>query len=165
MRIAAFRKNSLTETEPVRPFPSPAVLSGNASPGRWGVQLVLASSSLFFVLLQSVCTFFAAIAGLRLLLGVGALASLAAFGAYWDRFHIDSIRLPVMAIALIGSCLSLAGVMRVWSLRHRSASHWRRKAIAPSILWRERGEFALSLITLALIAIEEVAHFHHAHHF
>jgi hypothetical protein len=129
------------------------------------MQLVLASSSFFFVVLQSVCTFFAAIAGLRLLLGAGALASIAGFGAYWDGYHIDSIRLPMMAIALIGSSLSLAGLMRVRGLRNRSASQWRRKLTAPGKLWLERGEFALSLTTLALIAIEEFAHLHHAHHF
>jgi hypothetical protein len=58
------------------------------------------------VLLQSICTF-AAVDGLRLVIGVGSLAVSAGIGTAMDRFHQDWIRVPMIVLALLGSSLNL----------------------------------------------------------
>src|SRR5271163_1214491 len=56
----------------------------------------IAWSSFFFALLQSICTFLAALNGLRLLIGIGSLAATAGFATVLDRFHADWIRIPMI---------------------------------------------------------------------
>ena len=120
---------------------------------------VLGWSSFFFALLQSVCTFFIAVSGLRLLIGVGSLAMSAGVVGALDRFHTDWIRVPMLAIALIGALVNLAVLAQIRYLRGRPASQWRMKPPSVRTLRMERLQFALSIAALALIGLEE--YFHH----
>jgi hypothetical protein len=122
------------------------------------VQGVIVWSSLFFAVLQSACTFFMAVDGLRLVIGAGVLASLTAAGAAWDRLHVDSIRVPMVVAAIAGVALNLAILLQVRHLRSRPASRWRLQPLTPGRIKRERVQLALSLITLALIGLEEILH-------
>jgi hypothetical protein len=119
---------------------------------------VIAWSSLFFVLLQSVCTFFTALDGLRLVIGVGALASVVGAGERWDKVHADWIRVPMVIFALAGALLNLTILMHVRHLRNRPAAQWRRQPLPPGKVRRERLQLVLSVVTLALIVLEEVTH-------
>ena len=130
------------------------VIPGEAEP----VQGVIVWSSLFFAVLQSVCTFFMALDGLRLVIGASVLATLTAAGAVGDRLHVDSIRIPMMVAAIAGVLLNLTILVQVRSLRRRPASRWRLQPLTPSRIKRERVQLALSLITLALIGLEEMLH-------
>jgi hypothetical protein len=126
-------------------------------PGENGsAQGVIAWSSFFFAVLQSICTFFAAVDGLRLVIGVGSLAVSAGIGTAMDRFHQDWIRVPMMVLALLGSSLNL---MQIRHLRNRPASRWRQRPLSPSRIRMERVQMALSLATLVLIGAEEFLHF------
>jgi fumarate reductase subunit C len=136
----------------------PLLISNEAARG------VIAWSSLFFVLLQSVCTFFAALDGLRLLIGVGALASVVGAGQRWDRFHADWIRVPMVIFALAGALLNLTILLQVRHLRSRPAAQWRLQPLTPRKVRRERLQLILSMVTLALIVTEEVAHLRSFHH-
>ena len=125
---------------------------------------VIAWSSFFFALLQSICGAVVAINGLRLAIGIGSLALSTGAGAAMVRFHTDAIRVPMIVIALIGSLLNLAILMHVRHLRIRPAARWRQN---PLTLRQKRSEFAqmfLSLTTLVLVVIEEYLHFsfHHS---
>ncbi|WP_433967608.1 hypothetical protein [Tunturiibacter gelidiferens] len=126
-------------------------------------QGVIAWSSLFFVLLQSVCSFFVALDGLRVVIGVAALASITQAGITWDKVHTDWIRVPMIAFALMGALLNLTILRRVRYLRRRSSSLWRQRPLTPRKIRLERIQLVLSLVTLALIAIEELTHFHTFH--
>ena len=66
---------------------------------RWAVGI----TSLFFIVLQSACTVVMALSGLRLAIGLGALAA-AAVGANGPAtgLHQDAIRIPMMALAVLG---------------------------------------------------------------
>jgi len=119
---------------------------------------VIAWSSFFFALLQSVCTFFAALDGLRLAIGIGSLAVSAGVGTAMDRFHQDWIRIPMMGLALAGSMLNLVILAQVRRLRNRPASQWRRIPLSPRKLRMERVQIFLSLATLVLIGVEEYLH-------
>ena len=119
----------------------------------------VAWSSLFFAFVQSVCAAFAALSGLRLLIGAAAVASAAGALGFVDRhFHIDAIRIPMVLLALTGALFSLAAVWQVRRLRARPASAWRQKAIPAGKLNAERVQLALALLTLVLLAVEEWYH-------
>lgn len=125
---------------------------------------VIAWSSFIFALLQSICGAVVAVNGLRLAIGIGALALTTGAGADVVRFHAAWIRRPMIAIALVGSLMNLAIFLHVRHLRNRPASQWRQKPLSPSKLRMERVQLLLSLATLVLIAIEEYLHFgfHHS---
>ena len=133
----------------VREFPS-----GLAS-RRWAVGL----TSLFFIVLQSACTVVMALSGVRLLIGLGALAAVAA-GAREPAggLHQDAIRIPMMALAVIGSCVNLFMIWRIRSLRKRSSSRWRQQPVSRRRLWGERIQITLAIVTLILVAAEFLAH-------
>jgi hypothetical protein len=124
----------------------------------------IAWTSFFFAVLQSVCTFFVGLGALRLLLGATALVALGQVGTFWDRFHRDSIRVPMIGLALIGVGISSAFVMRGRRLRKRPASQWRQRTRTAREVRLERVQIALQIVTVALLAIEECMHIRTFHH-
>ena len=125
---------------------------------------VIAWSSFFFALLQSICGSIVAINGLRLVIGIGSLVLSTGVGAAMVRFHNDSIRIPMIVIALFGSLLNLAILMHVRHLRNRPAAQWRRKQLSLRQKRTELAQLGLSLATLVLIGVEEYLHLtlHHS---
>jgi hypothetical protein len=121
-------------------------------------------SSLFFAVVQSVCTVFVALSGLRLLIGAAAFAS--AIGAMHivDKIHTDAIRVPMVMFALIGAVFNLVALWQVKRLRGRAASAWRQKKASRSRLASEGFQLGLSLLTLVLLAIESYYHIQHTGH-
>jgi ABC-type multidrug transport system permease subunit len=115
-------------------------------------------SSFFFALLQSVCSAFIALNGVRLLIGIGAFAAASSALKLADRMHIDAIRIPMMLIALAGSLLNLIVLWQVWRLRKRPASAWRQQPVSTRKKTSERIQFTLSVLTLFLLAAEFLAH-------
>ena len=128
-------------------------------------QTVIAWSGFMFALLQSVCTFFAALDGLRLLIGAGALAAALQAGKVWDHFHTSWIRVPMVGLALAGSVVNLLILRRIWRLRNHPAAQWRQMPVSARKIRMEKVQFVLALITLALIGIEEIMHRRTFHHF
>jgi len=146
--------------------PGPAETESKLLPSQvTSAQTVVAWSGFVFALLQSVCTFFTALDGLRLLIGAGALMSVLQAGTVWDHFHTNWIRVPMVVLAFVGSILNLLILRRIWRLRNRPAAQWRGVPVSPRKIRMERLQFALAVITLALISVEEVTHFRTFHHF
>ena len=125
---------------------------------------VIAWSSFFFALLQSICGAVVAINGLRLVIGIGSLLLSTGVGAAMVRFHTDSIRIPMIVIALFGSLLNLAILMHVRHLRNRPAAQWRQQQLSLRQKRTELAQLGLSLATLVLIGVEEYLHLtlHHS---
>ena len=115
-------------------------------------------SAFFFAVLQSACSAFIALNGARLLIGVGAFAAASGALKLADRIHIDAIRIPMMLLALGGSLLNLVVLWQVWRLRRRPASAWRQKSVPKKKISSEWLQFALSVLTLLLLAAELIAH-------
>src|SRR5229473_6448657 len=115
-------------------------------------------SALLFAALQSVCSAFIAISGLRVAIGLGALAAAAGIDAPARGFHQDAIRIPMMALALAGALLNLFVLWRVRRLRNRPAAQWRRKPLSAKKKNSERLQYALSILTLILLAAEWLTH-------
>lgn len=135
-----------------------ALESGERRLQREKTRGVIAWSSFFFALLQSICTFFAAVSGLRLLIGLSSLAISAGAATMLDRFHADRFRVPMIVLALLGSLLNLVVLAQIRRLRNRPASQWRQTPPSPRAIRMERLQLALSVATLILIAVEEFLH-------
>jgi hypothetical protein len=118
----------------------------------------MAWSSLLFALLQSLCTFLAAMSGLRLIIGIGSLAISSEVTTTLGRLHANWVRIPMICLAVAGSLLNVLAIMQIRRLRKRPASKWRQLPIAPRKQFLERLQMALSLVALALIFIEECFH-------
>jgi hypothetical protein len=146
--------------EPIgsREFPAPLVPSEVVRNQR-----LIAWSSFFMALLQSICASIVAINGLRLAIGIGSFALSTGAGAVMVGFHADAIRIPMIVIAILGSLLNLAILMHVRYLRHRPAAQWRQKPLTPQQKRTELTQVILSVATLALVVLEESLHLH-LHH-
>jgi hypothetical protein len=115
-------------------------------------------SGFFFAVLQSVCSAFIALNGVRLLIGISAFAAASSVLKLADRMHIDAIRIPMMLLALAGSLLNLIVLWQVWRLRKRPASAWRQQPVSARKKTSEWIQFSLSVLTLFLLAAEFFAH-------
>jgi hypothetical protein len=122
-------------------------------------------SSLFLAVVQSVCTIFVALSGLRLLLGAAAFgAAIGVMKIADERIHIDAVRIPMAMFALGGAVFNLVALWQVRRLRGRAASAWRQKTLSRSKFASEGVQLALSVLTLILLAVESYYHLQNTHH-
>ena len=115
-------------------------------------------SSIVFAILQSACTAVIAISGVRVAIGLSALAAAAGIHAPAHGFHQDAIRIPMMALAFLGAVTNLYVIWRVRSLRSKPAAQWRQQPVTKKKLNSERFQIALSVLTLLLLAAEWITH-------
>jgi hypothetical protein len=117
-------------------------------------------SGFFLAFIQSVCSAFLALHGVRFLIGIGAVVLASSAWHLAERLHVNAIRVPMMLIALGASVLNLATLWQVRRLRARPASAWRQQVVTPGKRRYETLQFLLSVATLVLLAAEWIAHFH-----
>ena len=115
-------------------------------------------SAIVFAILQSACTAVIAISGVRVAIGLSALAAAAGIHSPAHGFHQDAIRIPMMAFALLGSVINLYVVWKVRHLRSKPAAQWRQQTVTKKKLISERFQIALSILTLLLLAAEWITH-------
>ena len=121
---------------------------------------IIGLTSLFFILLQSACTAFMAISGLRLLIGIGSLAAATTGVRLLDSIHGEAIRIPMEIVADGGSVINLYAIWRVRSLRARGSSQWRMGQVPAKTIRTEWVQIALAILTLGLVAVEWGIHIH-----
>lgn len=119
---------------------------------------IVAWTSFLFILLQSLCTAVMAVSGVRVLVGVGALAAAAGLGRPASGWHQDAIRIPMMVLAVGGSVVNLYVLWRVRSLRARPSSQWRMQPVSAKKKRAENIQIVLAIITLMLVAVEGWTH-------
>jgi len=115
-------------------------------------------SGMAFAILQSACTAVLAISGMRVAIGLGALAAAAGIHAPAHGFHQDAIRIPMMVLAFLGAVINLYVIWKVRRLRSRPASEWRQQPVTKKKVNSERFQIALSALTLLLLAAEWLTH-------
>jgi len=115
-------------------------------------------SGFVIAVLQSACTAVMVISGVRVVIGLTALTAAAGLHTPAHGFHSDIIRVPMMAIALIGSVLNLYVIWKVRRLRNRQSAQWRQKPLSSKKKRSEQLQIALSLLTLVLLAAEWITH-------
>lgn len=125
-----------------------------------GRSWIIGLTSLFFILLQSACTFFMAISGLRLVVGVASLAAATASAHFLESIHGEAIRIPMEILAIAGSVVNLYAIWRVRSLRARPSSQWRVGPVSPRKRRAESIQIILAILTLLLVAVEWGIHIH-----
>ena len=119
---------------------------------------IVGLASLLFIVLQSACTAVMAISGVRVLIGLGALAAAAGLHTPATGFHSDVIRIPMMVLAVGGSIVNLYVIWRIRSLRARASSRWRAQPISAKKIRTERFQITLAVVTLILVAAEYATH-------
>jgi hypothetical protein len=144
--------------EPREPEPTSVVPAVDGTPQANAPAKLLTWSSFAFALLQSFCSAVIAISGIRVAIGLTALAAAAGTHAPATGFHSDAIRIPMMALALAGSLLNLYLLWNARRLRNRPAAQWRRVPLTAKKKASERLQLILSIVTLALLAAEWITH-------
>ncbi|MGA7341179.1 MAG: hypothetical protein WBE72_04115 [Terracidiphilus sp.] len=114
-------------------------------------------ASVTVALLQSLCTAVLTINGIRVGIGLAALAA----GSIWApvlAFHRDAIRIPMLTVAVLGALVNLAVLMWIWRLRARPEAQWRRREITKKQRRSERLQLAMAVLTLVLVGLEVWSH-------
>lgn len=124
----------------------------------WFRPWFVGATSFVFILLQSACSAVMAISGVRVIIGLTALAASAGLGRRASGFHGDAIRIPMMAVAVLGSLINLYVIWRIRSLRARPSSQWRITSVPAKQKRAETLQIALALLTLALVVAEWLTH-------
>jgi hypothetical protein len=107
-----------------------------------------------FAILQSLCTAVLAVSGIRVAIGLTALAAASGIYAPARGFHQDAIRIPMLVVGGLGAVVNLAVLFRVWHLRRRASGTWRRRTLSRQERRSEGLQLAMALLTLVLIALE-----------
>jgi hypothetical protein len=128
--------------------------TGTRQTRSWFLSLV----SFGFILLQSACTAVMAISGVRVIIGLGALAAASGLNRPARGFHQDAIRIPMMVVAVAGSLINLYVIWRIRSLRNRPAAQWRRIAPTARQIRSEWLQVALAIVSLLLVIAEWWTH-------
>jgi branched-subunit amino acid ABC-type transport system permease component len=135
----------------------PAHLQREAPPpGRFRL---LNWSGFFLAFVQSVCSAFIALHGVRFLVGIGAVVLASSTWALAERVHIDAIRIPMMLIAFVAAITNLIALWQVRRLRNRPASAWRQEPLTANKKRSETLQLVLSVLTIVLLVAEWAAHF------
>jgi hypothetical protein len=118
----------------------------------------LGGVSLVVALLQSLCTAVLAVSGIRVAIGLTALAAAGGIYAPARGFHQDAIRIPMLIFAAAGALVNLAVLAWIWRLRAQPSAQWRRRALSPKQKGSERLQVALAILTLILVGLETWTH-------
>src|SRR5262249_8960371 len=115
-------------------------------------------ASLLIALLQSLCTAVLTISGIRVAIGLSALAAASGIYAPAKGWHQDAIRIPMLIVATLGAVLNRAVIEWIHRLRNRPSAQWRRRERTPKEKRSERLQIVLAVVTLILVALETWTH-------
>ena len=118
----------------------------------------LGGASLLVALLQSLCTAVLTISGIRVAIGLSALAAACGVYAPARGFHQDAIRIPMLTLAALGALINLAVLAWIRHLRARPSAQWRRRELTSRQRRSERLQIILAVVTLILVALEVWTH-------
>jgi ABC-type xylose transport system permease subunit len=118
----------------------------------------LGGVGLAMALLQSLCTAVFAISGLRVVIGLTALAAVSGIYAPASGFHKDAIRIPMLIFAAAGALVNLGVLAWIWHLRSQGSAQWRKRELSRKQKRSERLQVALAILTLILVGLETWTH-------
>ena len=118
----------------------------------------LSGASLVIALLQNLCTAVLTISGIRVAIGLSALAAASGIYAPARGFHQDAIRIPMLLVAAGGALVNLAVLGWIWYLRTRPSAQWRRRERSAKERRSERLQVVLAIVTLTLVGLETWTH-------
>jgi hypothetical protein len=118
----------------------------------------ISGASFLLALLQSLCTAVFVISGVRLAIGLTALAAVSGIYAPARGFHQDAIRIPMLILATVGAVVNLAVIAWIRHLRANPAAQWRRTEPTAKQRRSERLQIVLAIVTLILVGLETWTH-------
>jgi hypothetical protein len=118
----------------------------------------LSGASLIVALLQSLCTAVLTISGIRVAIGLSALAAASGIYAPARGWHQDAIRIPMLILATAGAVVNLAVLAWIRHLRSRTSAQWRRREPSEKERRSERLQILLAVVTLILVGLETWTH-------
>jgi heme/copper-type cytochrome/quinol oxidase subunit 2 len=118
----------------------------------------LGTASLVVALAQSLCTAVLTISGIRVAIGLSALAAASGIYAPARGFHQDAIRIPMLILATVGAVVNLAVLAWIRHLRARPSAQWRRRETSAKEKRSERLQVVLAIVTLILVGLETWTH-------
>jgi ABC-type xylose transport system permease subunit len=118
----------------------------------------LGGVSLAVALLQSLCTAVFAISGIRVVIGLTALAAVSGVYGPARGYHQDAIRIPMLIFAAAGALINLGVLGWIWHLRTQGSAQWRRRELSRRQKRSERLQVALAVVTLILVGLETWTH-------
>ena len=114
--------------------------------------------SVLLALLQSLCTAVLTISGIRVAIGLSALAAASGIYAPAKGWHQDAIRIPALIAATIGAIVNLAVIAWIRHLRNQPSAQWRRRERTTKEKRSERLQIVLAIVTLILVGLEMWTH-------
>jgi len=118
----------------------------------------LGGVSLMVALLQSLCTAVLTVSGIRVAIGLTALAAASGIYAPARGWHQDAIRIPMLVLASVGAIVNLAVLGWIRHLRSRPAAQWRLREMGAKERRSERVQVLLAVVTLILVGLEVWTH-------
>lgn len=115
-------------------------------------------ASMLLALLQSLCTAVFAVSGVRVAIGLSALAAVSGIYAPAKGWHQDAIRIPMLIFATAGALVNLAVIWWIRHLRNRHSAQWRRREPGAKERRSVRLQVALAIVTLVLVGVETWTH-------
>jgi hypothetical protein len=115
-------------------------------------------ASVIVALLQSLCTAVFAISGIRIAIGLTALAAASGIYAPAKGWHQDAIRIPMLTVATVGALVNLGVIAWMRHLRNRPAAQWRRRERTARDTRSARLQIVLAVVTLIMVALETWTH-------
>jgi hypothetical protein len=107
---------------------------------------------------QSLCTAVLTISGIRVAIGLTALAAASGIYAPAKGFHQDAIRVPMLILATVGAVVNLAVLAWIRHLRSRPSAQWRRRELSSKEKRSEKLQIAMAILTLILVGLETWTH-------
>ena len=108
-------------------------------------------------LLQSLCTAVFTVNSIRVGIGLAALAAGSIAGPLIP-LHRDSIRIPMLVIAVAGAVINLAVLAWVRRQRNRPEAQWRRRNLSKKQRLSELLQVVMAIVTLVLVGLEVWTH-------
>jgi formate hydrogenlyase subunit 3/multisubunit Na+/H+ antiporter MnhD subunit len=118
----------------------------------------LSGASLIVAMAQSLCTAVLTISGIRVAIGLSALAAASGIYAPAKGFHQDAIRIPMLILATVGSITNLAVLAWIRHLRNQPSAQWRRRELSTKEKRSEKLQVAMAILTLILVGLETWTH-------
>jgi hypothetical protein len=115
-------------------------------------------ASLIVAMAQSLCTAVLTISGVRVAIGLSALAAASGIYAPAKGFHQDAIRIPMLILATVGAIVNLAVLAWIRHLRSRPSAQWRRRELTSKEKRNEKLQIAMAILTLILVGLETWTH-------
>lgn len=98
------------------------------------------------------------ISGIRVAIGLSALAAASGIYAPATGWHQDAIRIPMLIVATVGAVVNLAVLAWIRHLRNRPSAQWRRRELSKKEKRSERLQVVLAIVTLILVGLETWTH-------